>query len=191
MTTQEIISSKFFITKPRGYSPCILGNNRYGLRPSAYSTLPNCVGYVVGMFNINANEKRCNLLGNWQPSYFITGAKKQNLRVEDKPVIGAVAVWEKHVAIVTNVYDKYFTVTESSYNYKVNPIIRNKSYKYSSDIKFIYPPDTETYYTVKSGDNLTKIAKKFGTTVNAIVKLNPDKIKNPNVIKTGWVLRVK
>lgn len=46
-----------------------------------------------------------------------------------------------------------------------------------------------TYYTVKSGDNLTKIAKKYGTTVQALVKLNG--IKNPNLIYAGQKLRVK
>lgn len=47
-----------------------------------------------------------------------------------------------------------------------------------------------TTYTVKPGDNLSSIAKKFGTTVNAIVALNPDKIKNPNYICAGWVIVV-
>lgn len=47
----------------------------------------------------------------------------------------------------------------------------------------------EIYYTVKSGDNLTKIAKKYGTTVAKLVSLNG--IKNPNVINVGQKLRVK
>lgn len=45
------------------------------------------------------------------------------------------------------------------------------------------------YYTVKTGDTLTAIAKKYKTTVAEIVKLNS--IKNPNIIKTGQKLRVK
>lgn len=48
---------------------------------------------------------------------------------------------------------------------------------------------TPQYYTVVSGDNLTKIAKKFGTTVNVLVNLNG--IKNPNLIRVGQKLRVK
>ena len=45
------------------------------------------------------------------------------------------------------------------------------------------------YYTVVSGDNLTKIAKKYGTTVNQLVSWN--NIKNPNLIYPGQKLRVK
>lgn len=50
---------------------------------------------------------------------------------------------------------------------------------------------TATYYTVKSGDTLSAIAKKYGTTVAAIQKLNPTLIKNVNLIITGWKIRVK
>lgn len=44
-------------------------------------------------------------------------------------------------------------------------------------------------YTVKSGDTLWGISRKFGTTVNALVKLNH--IKNPNLIYAGDVLYVE
>lgn len=43
-------------------------------------------------------------------------------------------------------------------------------------------------YTVVKGDNLTKIAKANGTTVDALVKLN--KIKDKNLILIGQVLKV-
>lgn len=45
------------------------------------------------------------------------------------------------------------------------------------------------YYIVRSGDNLTKIAKKYGTTVNQLVSLNG--IKNPNLIYINQKLRIK
>lgn len=50
---------------------------------------------------------------------------------------------------------------------------------------------TPVYYTVKSGDTLSRIAKKYDTTVSAIQKLNPTLIKNVNLILTGWKVRVK
>ncbi len=42
-------------------------------------------------------------------------------------------------------------------------------------------------YTIDKGDNLTKIAKANNTTIDAILKLNPN-IKNPNVIYAGKTL---
>ena len=45
------------------------------------------------------------------------------------------------------------------------------------------------YYTVKSGDNLSTIASRYGTTVSKITQLN--KLANPNLIYPGQKLRVK
>ena len=44
-------------------------------------------------------------------------------------------------------------------------------------------------YTVVEGDTLGKIAKKYGTTVSVLMKLNPI-IKNKNLIRIGWKLLV-
>ena len=46
-----------------------------------------------------------------------------------------------------------------------------------------------TYYTVKSGDTLSGIAKKYGTTYQNLAKMNG--IQNPNVIYPGQRIRVK
>ena len=43
-------------------------------------------------------------------------------------------------------------------------------------------------YTVKSSDTLSKIAKQFSVTVDAIVKAN--NLANPNLIKPGQVLKI-
>jgi len=48
---------------------------------------------------------------------------------------------------------------------------------------------TKEYYTVKKGDTLTKIAKKYKTTVAQLCKWN--NIKNANLIYAGQRLRVK
>jgi len=46
-------------------------------------------------------------------------------------------------------------------------------------------------YTVKKGDTLGAIAKRFKTTVAELVRLNKDRIKDPNKISIGWELKVK
>jgi LysM repeat protein len=49
------------------------------------------------------------------------------------------------------------------------------------------PPASGTY-VVRPGDTLTKIAQRFGTTANALARLNG--IANPSAIYTGQVLRL-
>ena len=59
-----------------------------------------------------------------------------------------------------------------------------------SDIKLA--TSTETKYTVKAGDNLTSIAKKYNTTWQKIYNDNKSVIgSNPNIIKAGQVLTIK
>jgi nucleoid-associated protein YgaU len=50
------------------------------------------------------------------------------------------------------------------------------------------PTATGRTYRVKSGDNLTKIANQFRTTVPKLVALNG--IKNANLIFAGQVLKI-
>ena len=50
------------------------------------------------------------------------------------------------------------------------------------------PPGTPVYYVVQAGDNLTRIALRFGTTVWAIAQANS--IWNVNYIRTGQVLLI-
>ena len=47
-------------------------------------------------------------------------------------------------------------------------------------------------YTVRSGDNLTFISKRYGTTINDIVNKNKAKYPKitPNYIQIGWVLEI-
>lgn len=55
--------------------------------------------------------------------------------------------------------------------------------------KTVSDPGTVTKYTVKAGDTLTAIAKKYGTTVEALLKANPQ-IKNPDLIRVGEVINI-
>ena len=50
------------------------------------------------------------------------------------------------------------------------------------------PKSTGRTYTVVKGDTLTKIAKRFNTTVKRLCELN--NISNPNLIRVGQVLRI-
>ena len=43
-------------------------------------------------------------------------------------------------------------------------------------------------YTVKAGDTLSEIAKKYNTTVSTLASKNG--IKNPNLIYAGQTLRI-
>lgn len=51
-------------------------------------------------------------------------------------------------------------------------------------------PEPEEYYKILPGDNLIKIAKKFKTSVEMLLALNP-KITNKNLIRAGQLIRVK
>jgi len=76
--------------------------------------------------------------------------------------------------------DRKKRLTQAGYNYKE---IQNRVNQ------ILAPKPKIEYYIVKSGDNLSKIAKKYGTTVNQLVKWN--NIKNPNLIYVGQKLRVR
>lgn len=84
-----------------------------------------------------------------------------------------------------------------------NPVITNANLIYEGQRLTIYPtgpgnppptqpppppPSGQTYY-VQKGDTLRKIASKFSTTVEEILKVNPQ-ISNPNVIYVGQAIKI-
>ena len=78
-----------------------------------------------------------------------------------------------------------------------NPEIANANLIYEGQRLKVYvsappppppPPSGQVYY-VQSGDTLRKIASKFSTTVDAILKVNPQ-IGNPNVIYVGQAITI-
>lgn len=76
--------------------------------------------------------------------------------------------------------DRKKRLTDAGYDYAtVQAIVNEKS------------AGTATYYTIQKGDTLTAIANKYGTTVAKIKSMNPDKIKNVNLIYPGVKIRVK
>lgn len=75
--------------------------------------------------------------------------------------------------------DRKARLTSAGYNYQE---VQNR-------VNQILGANNKVYYTVKSGDTLSAIAKKYGTTVNQLVAWN--NIKNPNLIYVGQKIRVK
>ena len=74
--------------------------------------------------------------------------------------------------------DRKNRLTDAGYNY----------YDVQKKVNEILGANNETTYTVKKGDNLTKIAKKYNTTVDNLVRKN--NIENPNLIYPGQVLKI-
>ena len=58
------------------------------------------------------------------------------------------------------------------------------------NIKVIQSAGGTKEYVVMSGDNLSKIGKKFNVKWKDIFEANKDKIKNPDHIEPGWKLKI-
>lgn len=74
--------------------------------------------------------------------------------------------------------DRYNRLTEAGYDYyavqnRVNEILGS----------------TGEYYTIQSGDTLSEIAERFGTSVSRLCELN--NISNPNLIYAGDTIRIR
>ena len=74
------------------------------------------------------------------------------------------------------------------------PAIKNKGYRFVTISQLMKrpstptPPTTGTTYTVRAGDTLYAIARRYNTTVAKIAQAN--NIKNVNLIRVGQVLRI-
>jgi LysM repeat protein len=75
--------------------------------------------------------------------------------------------------------DRKARLTNAGYNYNE---VQNK-------VNSLLGSNNKVYYTIKSGDNLSSIAKRYGTTVNQLVQWN--NIKNPNLMYPNQKIRVK
>lgn len=104
-----IEDKKYYIKKPKGYNPCILGNAQH--RDKELNVLPNCVGWATGRFNEIGEWGECKYLGNTNAENFVKYVKSQNLEFGQLPRIGACMVWQGegelagHVAIVEEVIE--------------------------------------------------------------------------------------
>lgn len=98
-----------------------------------------------------------------------------SVRVGGKPTMGAGNIdFEKLLA------EQVVTATK--------PVEDPKPVVIAKPAPIVKPTSTGTTYRVKSGDNLTRIAARFRTTVPKLVALN--NIKNANLIFAGQVLKI-
>ena len=204
-------TNKYYIgIKYGGYDRALVINTKTG------SCLPNCCGLVHARWMQSQNQtnyKKYDKLptGNAENYY---GYTKDGYKRGQTPKVGAIMCWRKgkagyekdgagHVAFVEKVYDNGDVLTSNSAyggsRYYTKKYLKSKNYYMGTNYVFqgfIYNPTKfdekepkKEYYVVKKGDTLTKIAKKYKTTVKQLVKWN--NIKNPNLIKIGQKLRVK
>lgn len=98
-----------------------------------------------------------------------TPSKKSNEEIANEVISGK---WG-------NGEDRKNRLSQAGYNYQVIQDIVNK--KLGSDNK--------QYYTIQSGDTLSGISAKFGTSIEQLCSWN--NIQNPNLIYAGAKIRVK
>ena len=117
----------------------------------------------------------------------LNGFAKEN--VESKPAPQPVRKSNDEIAteVINGVWgngdDRKNRLTQAGYNYDdIQAIVNNR-------LGVSKPQNSAVYYTIKYGDNLTRIAKRYGTTVNAIARLN--NIPDPDKIQAGKRIRVK
>lgn len=199
--------------KSGGYSSAIKGKPT----EDGLDVLRNCVGYANGRFaEVQGLTKiKYQLVCNAEK--FLDKAKALGLKTGSTPKLGAIAVWQGgatkeasdgagHVAVVELMHDDgSITTSESGWNAKKafwTQKRTNKNGRWGQNNKytflgFIYNPGVEEvipvtvgygYYMIQRGDTLSRIAKKYGTSVSAIVRLNH--ILNPNLIKVGTTIKI-
>lgn len=102
----------------------------------------------------------------------LPGGKTLASAKADEPAAAAKAPAQKKQQDLTAQQDNARKQAKASKNSKTQYAAQNtkKSKKNKKDKKTQTPKNTS--YTVQSGDNLSKIAKKYGTTVDAIKKAN-------------------
>lgn len=165
------------------------------------ATFVTAVGIAAGLSDIIMRECGC---GNMVKLYQSAGRWQENDAYV--PNAGDVIFYDwqdsgkgdntgspDHVGIVCSVSSNTIKVIEGNKNNAVayRELQINGKYIRGFGVPNYAGKATTTTaktYTVKSGDNLTKIAKKYNTTVATLVELN--NIKKPNVIRVGQVLKL-
>ena len=115
-------------------------------------------------------DKYAGKSGTTQPVKPTQPVKKSNEEIANEVING---VWG-------NGEDRKKRLTDAGYNYIVVQAIVNKK---------MAARNQSVYYVVKSGDTLSAIASKYGTTYQHLAQING--IANPNRIYVGQKIRIK
>lgn len=149
-------------------------------RLSRYSNLRGCTDYKLACKYVREDGYATD------PSYtakLINLIEKYNLNRFDYVNINKKNIDELAKEVINgkwgNGEDRKKRLTNAGYNYQE---VQNR-------VNQILGANNKVYYTVKRGDTLSAIAKKYGTTVNQLVAWN--NIKNPNLIYPNQNIRVK
>lgn len=119
--------------------------------------------------DVSTWDKYAGKSGTTQPVKPTQPVKKSNEEIANEVINGA---WG-------NGEDRKNRLTQAGYNYTVIQAIVNK----------LMGAKKAVYYTVRSGDTLSGIASKYGTTYQKLAQMNG--IANPNIIYAGQRIRVK
>ena len=150
---------------------------KYSLWVAKYSTTAPDIGGQYDGWQYSSKGTVSGISGNVDLSTFSFAEKTEEKPAEKKS--NTTIAQEVLDGLWGNGNERKEKLTQAGYNYNVIQTIVNS----------IVGSSSATYYTVKSGDTLGKIAKKFNTTVYSIVQLN--KISNPNKIYVGQRLKIR
>lgn len=166
---------------------------RYTTWIASYKAGTECYKGQYDMWQNSSKGKISGINGNVDTNYMYRDLISQ---IGKKTVTEVKPVEQSKVEISTytvksgdtlsGIASKYGTTYQylAQLNGLANP---NKIYV-GQVLKVTGQAKTEKTYTVKSGDTLSGIASKFGTTYQAIASKNG--IKNPNLIYPGQVLKI-
>ena len=159
---------------PTGYQEHPWNEGYYTCAIRQYTSRGRLAGYAgnldldIAYMDATAWHKYANPSGETKP-VTPTPVKKSNEQVADEVIAGA---WG-------NGEERKNRLTKAGYDYNVIQDIVNKKLGASQAV----------YYTVRSGDTLSGIASRYGTTWQKLQSMNG--ISNPNIIYAGQKLRVK
>lgn len=193
MKLYELVIQKPYITSPFGYRIHPITKKKAfhaGLDLISKTGNRNLFAVDEGVVHIVVNNQSKSKTGygnyiwirypRYNLSLLYAHCEKIYVKKGDKVKKGDIVAKEGKTGSATGVH-VHVGMTKIGSNTYLNPA----NYNVLPD----KPTPKVEYYVVKKGDNLTKIAKKYKTTVKQLVAWN--KIKNPNLIKVGQKLRVK